>query len=138
MLMRSCLLVWLTLGLQVATAVLNVSGILTAKYLNSVHRLLLDSLRSAVVWAFGLWMHCLWDGTSMVGEPWTLYSYFQMGGFCLMVFGQLVYGDLIVLPCFKSCVLPAFDCNRTSTPTTSSIPGLEVSVSENTFKGSSS
>merc|ERR1712107_207624 len=54
MLSRSWLLVLLTIGLQVTTVIAMVSGILTTKYLTSVHRMLLDSLRSAAVWVFGL------------------------------------------------------------------------------------
>merc|ERR1712113_660350 len=97
--------VWLIPALQVSTATLKVFHTLTTKHTNSVHTWLLDSLRCAVVWAFGLSVHYLWDRTSVVGESWTLYSYLQCGGFSLLIFGQLVYSDLVVLPFFESRVM---------------------------------
>merc|ERR1712060_213431 len=61
MLKGSWLLVWLTLGVQVANAAPTASNILTIKYLDAVQALLLDLLRPAVVWTFGLCVHYLWD-----------------------------------------------------------------------------
>ncbi len=33
------------------------------------------------------------------GEPWTDYSYVQLGGFVLLVFGTLIYNAVIKVPC---------------------------------------
>merc|ERR1712113_225809 len=105
-------------ALQVANVVHTLCGLHTTRHLSTVHRLLLDQLRSAVVWAFGLCVHYLWDRTSRVGEPWTHYSYLQMGGYALIIVGQLIYNDLLVLPCSKDHVFNVEDytCIRTSTP----------------------
>merc|ERR1712066_841599 len=47
-------LVLLALAFSISNATFTVSGVLTSEYLNSVHRSMIDSLRSAVVWTFGL------------------------------------------------------------------------------------
>merc|ERR1711879_627958 len=95
MLRASWSLVLLSIAVQIVNGVCHVLGILTAEYLNSVHRLLFDLLRAMVVWAFGLSVHYLWDRTSMLGEQWTACSYLQMGGFSVLIIGQLVYSGLI-------------------------------------------
>merc|ERR1712113_1181542 len=98
-------LVWLILAHQISSAAFSFASILIIKYSSGVHKWLIDSLRCAAVWAFGLILHYLWDRTSAVGEQWTLYSYLQMAGFSLIVLGQLVYSDFVVLPCFENHLL---------------------------------
>merc|ERR1712039_1067835 len=132
MLKGSWLLVCLTLGFQVLHAVYTASSLLTIRYLNSVHTLMLDSVRSSTVWAFGLRVHYFWDRTSKFGEAWTVCSFLQMGGLSLLIFGHLVYSGLVILPCFEDRVQSAsgYNCIQASTSTVSTTEAPEFSINE--------
>merc|ERR1712039_34785 len=98
------------LAIVILSGALQGCGILTAKYLSNVHRWLLDSTRCTVVWVFGLSLHYLWDRESTVGEPWTRRSYLQVVGFVVLIVGQLVFNDLVTLPCFQYGLLTHSEC----------------------------
>lgn len=78
----------------------NATGISVTQALSSVHRMMLDASRTTVIWAFGLLVHQV-NPSSQFGEAWTPYSWLQLGGFVVLVFGQSVYGEVIKLPGFK-------------------------------------
>eukprot|EP00435_Cladocopium_sp_Y103_P047737 s2372_g14.t1 len=52
-------------------ATYNISGIAVTGALSAVHRVMLEALRTLIVWAFGLWVHYCVDRTSLMGEVWT-------------------------------------------------------------------
>jgi drug/metabolite transporter (DMT)-like permease len=81
----------------VSIALFNQCGMAVSKYLSSLHRTLIDSLRSIVVWGAQLLMYYCFQSTSY-GVAWTKNSWLQLLGFMLLVIGTLVYNE--VLPCF--------------------------------------
>jgi len=95
-LFNSSTLIFLVLFYLLSIAIFNVLGMTVSKYLSSVHRTLIDSSRSVVVWAIQLvaW-HCLDSAT--YGTPWTSNSWLQLVGFIVLVLGTLVYNEVIVI-----------------------------------------
>merc|ERR1712113_184609 len=83
------------------SAVYIVCGLLTAEYLTSVHRSLAAETSAAVMWAVSLVVYYLWDAKSAIAEAWSPYSVLQGVGFATLIFGQLVYGEVVILPGFE-------------------------------------
>jgi hypothetical protein len=81
-------------------ATFNATGISVTQALSSVHRMMLDASRTTIIWAFGLLVHHI-NPASQFGEVWTPYSWLQLGGFVVLVFGQAVYGEVLKLPGFE-------------------------------------
>lgn len=81
-------------------ATYNMSGIAVTGALSAVHRVMLEAFRTSIVWAFGLSVHYGPFGLedSPFGEAWTPYSYLEVIGFIILMFGQAIYGPLIKLP----------------------------------------
>lgn len=59
---------------------------------------MLDAWRTMIIWGCGLGYYYFVDPLSDFGEPWTPYSFLQLAGFLVLIFGQLVYGGLLQLP----------------------------------------
>mmetsp|Transcript_63213 Transcript_63213/g.150755 ORF Transcript_63213/g.150755 Transcript_63213/m.150755 type:complete len:410 (+) Transcript_63213:102-1331(+) len=78
----------------------NAFGIRITGYLSSVHRMMLDASRTTLIWGFGLFVHYRVDPDSAFGEVWTVYSYLQLLGFVIIIFGQATYAEVIRLPFF--------------------------------------
>jgi drug/metabolite transporter (DMT)-like permease len=78
----------------ISIALFNQCGMAVSKYLSSLHRTLIDSLRALVVWAVQLGMFYGFDSTTY-GVAWTANSLFQLLGFLLLVLGTLVYNEVI-------------------------------------------
>lgn len=93
------------LGLVVAycisIALFNQCGMAVSKYLSSLHRTLIDSLRAVVVWGVQLCLYYAYDSETY-GIQWTPNSMIQLVGFLFLVFGTLVYNEVVIL--FKSAV----------------------------------
>merc|ERR1712232_1030119 len=86
----------LVIGVYLMTCSLyNFCGMSITKYLNSVHRTMLDAWRTLFIWGSGLYYHYYVDSSSAFGEVWTSYSWIQLAGFVVLIFGQLVYGGLL-------------------------------------------
>ncbi|CAK9098946.1 Solute carrier family 35 member F6 (ANT2-binding protein) (ANT2BP) (Transport and Golgi organization 9 homolog) [Durusdinium trenchii] len=79
-------------------ATYNISGIAVTGALSAVHRVMLEALRTLIVWAFGLWVHYCVDSTSLMGEVWTKWSWLEVMGFVLLVVGQMIYGEMLKIP----------------------------------------
>lgn len=75
----------------------NVTGIMVTQALSAVHRMMLDASRTTIIWAFGLVVYQI-DPSSKFGEAWTPYSWLQLVGFIVLVFGQSIYGEVLKLP----------------------------------------
>ncbi|CAE7251183.1 SLC35F6 [Symbiodinium natans] len=87
------------MGLYIFSVVMyNISGIAVTGALSAVHRLMIEALRTLIVWAFGLSIHYLVDHTSALGEVWTPYSWLEVAGFLVLMMGQAIYGALIKIP----------------------------------------
>ena len=61
-------------------SVYNWCGMSITRYLNAVHRTMLDAWRTMVIWGFGLFYHYGVDSSSSFGEVWTRYSFLQLIG----------------------------------------------------------
>jgi hypothetical protein len=81
----------------------NLFGNFVTKYLNAVMRSMLEASRTIVVWVFDLMaFYALTNWSSDDGNPgeeWVSWSWLQLGGFCVLMFGTFSYKGLIQLPC---------------------------------------
>jgi hypothetical protein len=91
----------------------NYSGLSVAKHLTSVHRTLIDALRTIFVWGCSLFIY--YAVNERFGESWNEYSFLQLGGFVLLFIGTLIYNRIVMLPGFRySDVSPASDAAAAS------------------------
>jgi len=86
-------------GLQIVLAVdmfallsYNISGMMVTSHLGAVFRTVLETMRTLFVWLLGLLLYYTPLGMGRLGESWTMWSYLQAAGFCVLVTGTLVYG----------------------------------------------
>ncbi|KAE8979963.1 hypothetical protein PF005_g23856 [Phytophthora fragariae] len=93
-------LVGLILAYIVAVGTLNVTGNYVTKHLSAVMRSIAETLRTLGVWTLSLFVYYVvqWQGAASPGEQWTTYSWLELLGFILMVYGTLAYKQLIHLP----------------------------------------
>ncbi|KAF4661556.1 hypothetical protein FOL46_005681 [Perkinsus olseni] len=96
---------WLILLYIFSVFTYNMSGILVTYALSAVHRTMLEASRTAVIWIVDLTIHSI-APSSPFGEVWTMWSWLQLFGFGLLVFGQAVYSDIIRLPGFYYDLTP--------------------------------
>ncbi|KAF2367483.1 Chloroquine-resistance transporter-like [Trinorchestia longiramus] len=80
------LLVVAFLGNIISIAFFNFAGVSVTKELSATTRMVLDSVRTLVVWLFSL----------AVG--WQPFQYLQPIGFVILVLGMFIYNDAIILP----------------------------------------
>merc|ERR1712007_33212 len=76
----------------------NMAGIAVTEDLTAVHRVMIEAMRTAIIWVFGLTVHYCVDPSSKFGETWTPYSFLQVIGFVLVLLGQAVFGQMLTLP----------------------------------------
>mmetsp|Transcript_124337 Transcript_124337/g.264934 ORF Transcript_124337/g.264934 Transcript_124337/m.264934 type:complete len:416 (-) Transcript_124337:93-1340(-) len=76
----------------------NMAGIAVTGALSAVHRVMLEALRTSIVWGFGLTVHYVYDPKSKFGEAWTPYSWYEVAGFAVLILGQAIYGAMIRIP----------------------------------------
>eukprot|EP00727_Mastigamoeba_balamuthi_P006025 m51a1_g2041 putative solute carrier family 35 member f6 (427) ;mRNA; r:1358163-1359939 len=82
----------------VSDAMFNFFGINVTKYLSSVHRTIIDTCRSILVWIWQLFAYyCI---SERFGEEWTRYSGIQVAGFVLLILGAVIYNGILRLPHF--------------------------------------
>ena len=78
----------------VSIALYNIVGINLTKLVSSTARAVVDTVRTVFIWLFFL----IWG--PVPGTKETFYG-LQLGGFVLLVFGTLVYNEIITIPWFK-------------------------------------
>ena len=98
MLAHSHTLMWLVMGYVVSIAFYNFLGLNVSKHLSTVHRTLIDGLRTTVVWIVDLII--FYFVNEAYGEAWNDYSLVQLAGFGLLLLGTLVYNKILRLPGF--------------------------------------
>lgn len=77
----------------------NVARMLVTSALSAVHFTMIDASRTALIWALDLYIrYYAADSIKQFGEDWTPYSPLQAVGFCLLIFGQTIYGGIVQLP----------------------------------------
>lgn len=79
-------IIWLSLGMMASIACFNVCGITTTKVASSAQRATIDTSRTLIIWI----MSCL-----LGLEPFNWQAIF---GFILLVFGTLLYNEILILP----------------------------------------
>ncbi|XP_066945221.1 solute carrier family 35 member F6-like [Macrobrachium rosenbergii] len=78
------------LGNIISIAFFNFAGVSVTKELTATTRMVLDSVRTLVIWLFSL----------AVG--WQDFQYLQPIGFTILVIGMFIYNDLVFLPFARS------------------------------------
>lgn len=70
-------------------AFFNAFGVAITKHVNAATRMVMDSLRTMVIWGFSL------------GIGWESFCYVQLIGFALLLTGTLVYNEVVKIPGLK-------------------------------------
>jgi len=73
----------------ISIAFFNFSGVSVTKELNATTRMVLDSLRTFVIWGFSL---CI---------GWQSFQWLQLVGFAVMFIGTCIYNDLLIFPLLR-------------------------------------
>ncbi|CAJ0606055.1 unnamed protein product [Cylicocyclus nassatus] len=81
-------------GTIVSIAFFNFAGVSVTKELSATTRMVLDSVRTLVIWMFSI---------PFFGE---LFIPAQLLGFALLILGMFVYNDILIGPWFRQKVLP--------------------------------
>lgn len=90
------LLVFIFLYL-LSIAFYNFFGLSVTKQLTAVHRTLIDACRTICVWVTEIVLY--YAVSNEFGEAWNMpWSFLQLGGFVLLVFGTLVYNAILKIP----------------------------------------
>ena len=76
-------------GTVTSIAFFNFAGISVTKELSATTRMVLDSIRTLVIWAVSM----------LIG--WQDFYYLQLIGFCILIIGMMLYNDIIILPLIK-------------------------------------
>ncbi|CAI5704011.1 unnamed protein product [Peronospora effusa] len=97
---NSSTLMVLILAYIVAVGTLNVTGNYVTKHLSAVMRSITETLRTLGVWSLSLFVYYVmqWQGPASPGEQWTTYSWLELLGFVLIIYGTLAYKQLVCLP----------------------------------------
>lgn len=74
------------LGNIISIAFFNFAGVSVTKELSATTRMVLDSVRTLVVWAVSLLI------------PWQKFQYLQPVGFIVLIIGMMIYNDIVILP----------------------------------------
>uniref|UniRef100_A0A0M3K0F6 Solute carrier family 35 member F6 (inferred by orthology to a human protein) n=1 Tax=Anisakis simplex TaxID=6269 RepID=A0A0M3K0F6_ANISI len=93
----------LALGLTIVSiAFFNFAGISVTKELSATTRMVLDSVRTLVIWVVSI---------PLFGQK---FIALQLFGFALLILGMFVYNDLIFGPYFRQKILPKLGDGRTA------------------------
>jgi len=76
-------------GTVISIAFFNFAGISVTKELTATTRMVLDSVRTLVIWVVSM----------AIG--WQNFFFLQLIGFCILLVGMMLYNDIIILPTIK-------------------------------------
>mmetsp|Transcript_5971 Transcript_5971/g.20335 ORF Transcript_5971/g.20335 Transcript_5971/m.20335 type:complete len:432 (+) Transcript_5971:59-1354(+) len=77
----------------------NTFGVLVTYLLNSVWHAILDNFRPCTVWATDLFIY-YYVAMGAFGEPWTQWSFLELGGLAVLLLGTATYNGNVRFPCF--------------------------------------
>lgn len=77
------------LGTIVSIAFFNYAGISVTKEISATTRMVLDSVRTMVIWVFSLAL------------KWQEFQYLQLIGFAFLLFGMCLYNDVVVCQTYR-------------------------------------
>ncbi|CAL8106964.1 unnamed protein product [Calicophoron daubneyi] len=84
-------------------ALFNYTGLSITRYLTTVHRTLVDALRTAFIWIIDVIL--FYAAGSQYGEPFNYaWDLIQIDGFALLVIGTLIYNEIMSLKFIPACV----------------------------------
>jgi len=73
-------------GTVISIAFFNFAGISVTKELSATTRMVLDSVRTLVIWMVS------------IAVGWQMFFALQLAGFCILVVGMCLYNDILILP----------------------------------------
>merc|ERR1712130_1071330 len=73
-------------GTVISIAFFNFAGISVTKELTATTRMVLDSVRTLVIWMVS------------IGVGWQQFFALQLLGFCILIVGMMLYNDIVILP----------------------------------------
>lgn len=79
-----------TCGTILSIAFFNFAGISVTKEISATSRMVLDSVRTFVIWIFSL------------AIKWEEFQALQLGGFVVLLFGMCLYNDIIVCQAYRA------------------------------------
>jgi len=74
----------------------NVTAMMVTQQFTAVHRTILEAMRTLCIWIVNLFIY--YQINTSFGEQWTGWSYFELIGFGLLLFGLFIYNEVIQLP----------------------------------------
>ncbi|XP_043484492.1 solute carrier family 35 member F6-like [Leptopilina heterotoma] len=80
------------IGIMFSIAFFNFAGISVTKELSATTRMILDSVRTLVIWAISL----------ILG--WQIFHYLQLFGFAFLIIGMCLYNDVIIPQLTRKCL----------------------------------
>lgn len=85
-------------GTVLSISFFNFAGVSVTKELSATTRMVLDSVRTIVIWAF-----------SLVAQ-WQQFTPLTLGGFVVLLTGMMLYNNVLIMPCLVShgCVADPF------------------------------
>jgi hypothetical protein len=107
-------LIVLTSASALALLLYNLVGNMVTKQLSAVMRSILESCRTLGVWVASLALYYGFHD-SKAGERWTNWSFLELLGFALLVYGTLAYKELVPVPCMKPEALLPIDRQQSNT-----------------------
>ena len=81
-------IIYLAFGMMSSIAIFNVCGITTTKYASAAQRSTIDTSRTVIIWIMSVWLGL------------ETFHWQAIIGFVMLVFGTLLYNEIIVLPIF--------------------------------------
>ncbi|KAF1766223.1 hypothetical protein GCK72_006179 [Caenorhabditis remanei] len=82
------------LGTVISIAFFNFAGVSVTKELSATTRMVLDSIRTLVIWVVSI---------PLFGEQ---FIAIQLSGFAMLILGTLIYNDVLIGPWFRRNILP--------------------------------
>jgi drug/metabolite transporter (DMT)-like permease len=92
-------LLWMAFVYTISISFYNFCGLSVAQHLSTVHRTLIDALRTTLVWGVDLFIYYVISEN--FGEVWDNNSWIQLGGFVLLFIGTIIYNKVVTLPCLQ-------------------------------------
>ena len=79
-------LAWMSIGIIVSIACFNATGVSITKYASAAQRSTIDTCRTLFIWVISL----------ATGQE--NFNWLELGAFFLLVFGTMVYNEIIIVP----------------------------------------
>jgi hypothetical protein len=96
---NSSTLLLLSLGYFLADLLFNIAANYVTQYLSTVVRSILEACRVIGVWVVGLVLfYCGSGGVKDIGESWSNWSFLELAGFGLLLYGTFAYKALVKIP----------------------------------------